>query len=469
MVSQDRTAEFFSLVQSLPSNLSSSSSSSTSNTPIRSNHDSNNNIHNDSKLNTGRYQNEKQNVKRPEPNEELRSFHKTASIISKEIYSTSTLLSQLTSLIHSRSASLFVDDSNQVNDLVLRIKYNIESLNTKLDAAQGVIQRNKRKLGKHSQAGMEASNLVDTLKEEFMNTTQGFKNVLQERTDKMKLRNDREHLFLGGGGGDSSNSTALDDANRSEDRVSLLGNKPKVYSSSSTKDHDTIQTSLTSFGSTSVGVGAGVTSSSNDTQMEGPRLDLTSAIMSFQSESNSVHDNQGSGLPRPYGIKHNDNYENSKYDANAPLSGMRLRHSASSPLDMKGLQSNPSINQAPTSLPVYTPLDLQMMEEASGQSEMMQLIPNQTYLRERADAMSAVESNIAELGTIFNKLAVMVNEHSEMVQRVEDNVDAANDNITLSMNTLMDTLDNLRSNRQLFFRVMAVLVIFIITFITLFA
>ena len=99
----------------------------------------------------------------------------------------------------------------------------------------------------------------------------------------------------------------------------------------------------------------------------------------------------------------------------------------------------------------------------------MQLIPDQNYLRERADAMSAVESNIVELGTIFNKLAVMVNEHSEMVQRVEDNVDTANDNITLSMETLMDTLHNLRSNRQLFFRLMAVMVIFAVLFITFFA
>ena len=109
------------------------------------------------------------------------------------------------------------------------------------------------------------------------------------------------------------------------------------------------------------------------------------------------------------------------------------------------------------------------MEEQSGQSQMMQLIPDQNYLRERADAMSAVESNIVELGTIFNKLAVMVNEHSEMVQRVEDNVDSANDNITLSLNTLTDTFDNLRSNRALFMRLMAVLVVFVILFITFFA
>jgi syntaxin 5 len=141
---------------------------------------------------------------------------------------------------------------------------------------------------------------------------------------------------------------------------------------------------------------------------------------------------------------------------------MRLRHTQSS-------LSNHDGNGTSSSLPVYTPLDIQRMEEQSGQSQMMQLIPDQNYLRERADAMSAVETNIVELGTIFNKLAVMVNEHSEMVQRIEDNVDDANDNILLSLNTLTDTFENLRSNRQLFFRLMAVIVIFAIVFITVFA
>jgi syntaxin 5 len=141
---------------------------------------------------------------------------------------------------------------------------------------------------------------------------------------------------------------------------------------------------------------------------------------------------------------------------------MRLRHTQSS-------LSNRDGNGTSSSLPVYTPLDIQRMEEQSGQSQMMQLIPDQNYLRERADAMSAVETNIVEMGTIFNKLAVMVNEHSEMVQRIEDNVDDANDNILLSLNTLTDTFENLRSNRQLFFRLMAVIVIFAIVFITVFA
>ena len=109
------------------------------------------------------------------------------------------------------------------------------------------------------------------------------------------------------------------------------------------------------------------------------------------------------------------------------------------------------------------------MEEQSGQTQMMQLIPDQTYLRERADAMEAVETNIVELGTIFNKLAVMVNEHSEMVTRIDDDTEQASENMTLSLNTLADTLDNLRSNRALFFKVMAVLVAFIIFFVIFFA
>ena len=80
-----------------------------------------------------------------------------------------------------------------------------------------------------------------------------------------------------------------------------------------------------------------------------------------------------------------------------------------------------------------------------------------------------VESHMLELGNIFNKLAVMVNEHRDMVERVEDNVDDANDTINLSLATLTDTLENLRTNRALALKVFAVIAVFIILFITFFA
>jgi len=43
-----------------------------------------------------------------------------------------------------------------------------------------------------------------------------------------------------------------------------------------------------------------------------------------------------------------------------------------------------------------------------------------------------------------------------MVQRVEDNVDNAGDKITLSLVTLTDTLENLKTNKALFLKVFSV-------------
>lgn len=145
---------------------------------------------------------------------------------------------------------------------------------------------------------------------------------------------------------------------------------------------------------------------------------------------------------------------------------MRLRHSNSEPIG--SYSGTYSSYGNPQNTPL-TPLDIQRMETENGQQQQMQLIPDQDYLRERADAMSQVESNIVELGTIFNRLAVMVSEHKELVQRVEDNVDDANSNITLSLNTLTDTLQNLQTNRALFFKILSVLVIFIIGFVVFLA
>ena len=105
----------------------------------------------------------------------------------------------------------------------------------------------------------------------------------------------------------------------------------------------------------------------------------------------------------------------------------------------------------------------------SGQQSQYQLIPDQDYLRQRADAMTQVESNIVELGTIFQKLAVMVNEHRDMVMRVEDNVEEANTNLNLSMAALTDTLRNLQTNRMLMAKVLGIVVLFIIMFIIFFA
>jgi syntaxin 5 len=344
---------------------------------------------------------------------ELRNFHKTAGDISRDIASTSQLLGQLTNLV--RHKSMFDDDSAQINNLVVRIKGSIENLNSRLDSASYTIKQQKRQL--NSQAGQEASNLVEGLKNEFAEAASGFKKVLQQRTDNLKESDDFQRSVYGKMGDDSIPNITLA--------------PPPVYASAPSS-------------------GAHGSSLYNNTmtpnQSAFPTLDLTSSLM-------STGESTGPSLPRPHGIQITDAF------GNAPGSLRNRRVSG----DASAYYNYGRANSAP-----LTPLDIQRMEQESG-LQQMQLIPDQDYLRERADAMSTVESNIVELGTIFNKLAVMVSEHQELVQRVEDNVEDANATINLSLGVLTDTLTSLRTNRMLALKVFSILVAFIIAFIIFFA
>jgi hypothetical protein len=201
-----------------------------------------------------------------------------------------------------------------------------------------------------------------------------------------------------------------------------------------------------------------------------PTMDLTSGMMQAGESTSSA-------LPRPHGISGSFTTPNSGADSyNMDANGMRNRSKANDGSQLQtysgGYSSyhrNGNNGQQGGGAPL-TPLDIQRMEEENvGLQQQTQLIPDQDYLRERADAMSTVETNIVELGTIFNKLAVMVNEHAEMVQRVEDNVDDANTNVNMSMTVLTDTLMALKTNRALAMRVFSILVVFIIMFIIGFA
>ena len=347
---------------------------------------------------------------------------------------------------------MFTDDSaeDRADALVLRIKSNVETLNHRLEEASLMLERSKRRLGKHSQAGMEASNLVGALKEEFVKTTSGFKDVLEKRSDGRKHVMDRKRRVFG-------DETGREDGGEERMEMMSLMNKPSVYGETSNKS--------LSFGESGIS-GGGLTSLQNNRM---PSLDLTGG-MTMAARQPPQHEGglpaageSTSQLPRPHGI--------SSHDA-----GLRLRHANSAPFDMNsptptysGSTSSYYPDHHNTTTAPLTPLDIQRMESEGGQQRQYQLIPDQDYLRQRADAMSQVESNIVELGTIFNKLAVMVNEHRDLVQRVEDNVEDANANVNLSLSVLTDTLRDLQTNRALGMKVMGILVLFIVMFIIFFA
>jgi methyl-accepting chemotaxis protein len=234
-MADDRTSEFLSLARSLPE--------ASSSTAYRQPHSA------PSSLSPGVSTQPKNNLAYAQ----LKDFHTTAGGISRDIAAASQLLAELTQLV--KQKSLFVDDSQKVNSLVVRIKSSVENLNGRLDEAGLQIVQQKRQLGKNSQASQEASNLVGQLKEEFGQAAAGFKAVLQQRTDTMKETSDRKRQVYG-----------------SSEEISLvsLENKPIVY-----------QQSMATTMNSSMGQSGFAT------------LDLTSGMSAGEDTSS------GSQLPRP--------------------------------------------------------------------------------------------------------------------------------------------------------------------------
>jgi len=362
--------------------------------------------------------------------QKLRSFHGLASEISKEIASTSAYLSELTRLVKSSNKLVLTDGGDdRVRWLVKRIQDNMQFLHEQIEIAQDELQATRRTCNK--QASQEATNVVGQLQHELVNASSDFKQILQVRTDNLKQVQQRKTSLLSSPSG----------TNHRDLELSSLLHKPKVYDD--VEDVPNLDDNHNAF-ATPHKSSAGI-----------PKLDLTSVVRMQQQQQQQQQQQYGGETT----------------SSNDPFGGgIRNRYSTNNNYQNDDQYYNTSQQQQSSSLPVYTPAQLAQLEEGTAEKQMQhQLIPDQSYLRQRAEAMTHVESNIAELGTVFSKLATMVQEHKELVQRVEDNVDDAHSNITLSMETLSQTLTNLRTNKALFLKVLSVVVIFIILFITFFA
>ena len=225
---------------------------------------------------------------------DLRKFRSTAAEISRDVSITSTLLAELSHLVKTGAGGtrMFADESTneRADVLVLRIKSNIETLNFRLEEASSTLEYSKRRLGKNSQAGLEASNLVGQLKEDFVKTTTGFKAVLEERSDGMKDTNDRKLRVFGGGGpgrGRSDGEAASGGVGGGlEERVDLLTlmNKPAVYGGNQNQG-------ATSSGDMRGGMNGGFGGGGSNLGI--PTLDLTSSMMSMAQR----HQEMTCGLP----------------------------------------------------------------------------------------------------------------------------------------------------------------------------
>ncbi|KAK8807845.1 hypothetical protein WA158_007374 [Blastocystis sp. Blastoise] len=93
-----------------------------------------------------------------------------------------------------------------------------------------------------------------------------------------------------------------------------------------------------------------------------------------------------------------------------------------------------------------------------------QIISNR-YIQERSQAVTDIESNMIQLGSIFDRLSTMIVEQGEMVDRIDDNIDKASINVNSGYQEIVKYGQTIFSNRQLILKLFAVLVVFIILFV----
>lgn len=130
-----------------------------------------------------------------EPPSNRSEFNEAASEIAKGVHRTSQILQKLTKLV--KNQGLFDDPTEEINNLVNRIKLDISDLNSKCDSAQSYVDTRKRSLGDNNQLAIHGVNVVSSLKSNLMNATKGFKDVLELRSSKMKGQQQRKTLLTG--------------------------------------------------------------------------------------------------------------------------------------------------------------------------------------------------------------------------------------------------------------------------------
>ncbi|CAH6723615.1 integral membrane protein Sed5p [[Candida] jaroonii] len=90
---------------------------------------------------------------------------------------------------------------------------------------------------------------------------------------------------------------------------------------------------------------------------------------------------------------------------------------------------------------------------------------SQQYLQQRNRAVETIESTINEVGNLFQQLATMVSEQGETIQRIDQNVEDINLNISGAQRELLKYYNNISSNRWLFLKIFGVLIIFFLIWV----
>jgi syntaxin 5 len=111
-----------------------------------------------------------------------------------------------------------------------------------------------------------------------------------------------------------------------------------------------------------------------------------------------------------------------------------------------------------------TVLNMDLIQKQQFQKSLI-INQEETFLRERANAMQTVEQTIVELGGMFQQLATMIKEQDEAIQRIDSNIDDVDMNVNEAHSELLKYFQSVTSNRWLMIKIFFVLIVFFVVFI----
>ncbi|POY72326.1 hypothetical protein BMF94_4628 [Rhodotorula taiwanensis] len=305
-------------------------------------------------------------------------FARMAAKIGKDIQATTGKLEKLAQL--AKRKTLFDDRPVEISELTYIIKQDIAALNSQIAQLQVFTQSNLNAGAGGKQVSEHNKNVVTMLQTKLADTTIGFKDVLEIRTQNMKASRDRTEQFTYSGA--SNPRTAPASVLRSRAPPSG-GNPHPGYPSGTTSTHP---------------YPASYHSSNTDSPLYRPM----SAAPGAGGPGTSILDSQGKGKGK------------------APAGG----------------------NSDFLALDLGAPSDSQLGAAEGGQGGFMQMELAQQqgddqYLSSRSTAIETIESTVAELGQIFSQLAHMVAVQGEQVTRIDADTEDIAANVSGAQSELL--------------------------------
>ncbi|KAF9907342.1 cis-Golgi t-SNARE syntaxin [Lobosporangium transversale] len=357
-------------------------------------------------------------------------FSKLASSIGHDIKETSEKLEKLKKLV--KRKALFDDRPVEISELTYVIKQDLSRLNAQTMALQKHVRATAAKANRSTrQMDEHSTNLVIILQSRLANTSMGFKEALEIRSESMQASKKRQDQLLQSGQPHPGQSPPQGFAGQQQNGHQQSLQLPQTGILSSLRNTTKSPIGLVP---TSASPPQAFSSYTNDHSNNIPQSGRTSPFMQpLPSNPNQLPLSSVSSQSSPY-----QQYQISGSSDIDPYSGSSMHRRKGRTDDYHGQSQH------------YYEDDSESAGPASMLFQQQQHAPHvEQYVQNRSTAIEAVESTLQELGGIFQQLAQMVAEQRDTIQRIEANTDDIELNINEAQNQLLRYYRNISSDRWL--------------------